>query len=176
MLSQFLNTLTFVTGGHIYFRWSHLSQVVKLVTCVKSGHAGHMWSHLSHVVTLFICGHITGGHTCHIQKVSSLTDDDDETRLTYRPARPQVKIPVSCSYLQVVSFPWDVGGDLLAGREADEDALPIRRVGLLRLLDHRLYHDSPKSSIFYKIFCITEGFLSIGSWLYLNRIMNMLTC
>ena len=61
------------------------------------------------------------------------------------------------SYLQVVSLAWDVGGDLLADGEADEDALPARRVRLLRLLDHRLYHDSPKSSLFYKIFSITQG-------------------
>ena len=43
-----------------------------------------------------------------------------------------------------MSLARDVGGGLLAGREADEDALPVRRVGLLRLLDHRLYHDAPE--------------------------------
>ena len=54
-------------------------------------------------------------------------------------------------YLQVVSLARDVSGGLLAGREADEDALPVRRVGLLRLLDHRLYHDAPKKIIFLHI-------------------------
>ena len=56
-------------------------------------------------------------------------------------------IQLCCSYstcLQVVSLARDVGGGLLAGREPDEDALPVRRVGLLRLLDHRLYHDAPE--------------------------------
>ena len=51
---------------------------------------------------------------------------------------------VLSNYLQVVPLPGDVRRGLLAGREADEDALPVRRVGLLRLLDHRLYHDAPE--------------------------------
>ena len=46
-------------------------------------------------------------------------------------------------YLQVVPLSRDVRCGLLAGREADEDALAVRRVGLLRLLDHRLYHNAP---------------------------------
>ena len=47
-------------------------------------------------------------------------------------------------YLQIVPLSRDVRRGLLAGREADEDALPVRRVWLLRLLDHRLYHYAPK--------------------------------
>ena len=81
---------------HIRAQSSHVSNMVTLVTC---GHTCHMWSPLSNVVTLVKCGHTC--HMCHTtkwetnvfnadQKASSLTDD--ETRPTYRPARPQVKM------------------------------------------------------------------------------------
>ena len=47
--------------------------------------------------------------------------------------------------MEVVSLARDVGGGLFARGKADENTLPVRRVGLLRLLDHRLYHNAPET-------------------------------
>ena len=71
---------TIVTCGHICHRWSHLSHLVTLVTCVKCGHTCHMCHTTKWETNVFNAD----------QKASSSTDD--ETRPTYRPARPQVKM------------------------------------------------------------------------------------
>ena len=102
-----LSCVTLMTCSHTCHMWSYLSHVVTLVLC---GHTCHIWSHLSQLVTLVTCG-----HTCHMwshllcetnvstadQKVSSF---GDETRPTYRPAWPQVKIPIQQQFHLAYSF------------------------------------------------------------------------
>ena len=85
--------------------WSHLAYAV---THVTSAHTCHMWSYLSPVVTPIIFGHMC--HTTLMKErnqsfqgwpKSEFVDYEDETRPTYRPARPQVKMrkcpPGTCS-------------------------------------------------------------------------------
>ena len=91
------DVVTLVTCGHTFHMWSQLSQVVTLVTC---GLMCHIWSHFSHVVTL-----VTRNQCFQCWPKSEFVDYD-ETRPTYRPARPQVKTYMEGNMILICQEYW----------------------------------------------------------------------
>ena len=80
--------------GHTFHIQAQLTQLVTFITSGHTCHMCQMWSHLSLVVTPVTCVTLLSEKPMFLMLTKKFVDYDNETRPTYRPARPQVKINI----------------------------------------------------------------------------------